>query len=236
MWWTIPRIWNGGDVWIIGGGPSIIKQFGIPSEIVEQVRSGELSPSAYSTYMKAIHNKHVIAINAAFLIGNWIDFVFFGDKNFFLRFEKELSQFPKPRISSHEWTKDVDWIKTLKKQPGKPFGISDKPKFVSWNSNSGGASISLAAHLGVKRIFLLGFDMKLGEANEQHWHEEYTKKRLNDDPTPIARRLPFKMHSKGFKKQIVVDAKAWGIEIINVSPESALEAFPRMTLQEALKL
>ena len=72
MIWSVPPIWDGGEVWILGGGSSVPKQFGIPEEIIEKVVNGELPPSAYSPYMEAIHNKHVIGINVSFLIGTWI--------------------------------------------------------------------------------------------------------------------------------------------------------------------
>ena len=85
MNWTVPRIWEGGDVWIIGGGPSITKEFQIPSEVVNDVVIGKKPLSLYSPYMESIHKKHVIGINVAYMLGPWVDMVFFGDNNFFRR-------------------------------------------------------------------------------------------------------------------------------------------------------
>jgi hypothetical protein len=81
MLWKVPRVWEGGSCVIIGGGPSMLKQFNIPSEIVEGVYSGKLSPTAYSPYLKAIHKKHIIAVNVAYKIGPWIDMMIFGDSS-----------------------------------------------------------------------------------------------------------------------------------------------------------
>ena len=91
MRWTVPPIWEGDDVWILGGGPSVTMQFGIPNDVVEKVRKQELPPSVYSSYMKDIHNCHVIGINVAYLIGTWIDMVFFGDGKFFVNIDKIYS-------------------------------------------------------------------------------------------------------------------------------------------------
>ncbi len=44
--WTTPKIWVGGDVWIIGGGPSIPKLFKVPDSIIQDVFAGNLTPSA----------------------------------------------------------------------------------------------------------------------------------------------------------------------------------------------
>ena len=73
MIWSVPRMWEEGDVWILGGGPSVPRQFGIPEKVVQDVINGISPPSVYSPYMKALHDKHVIGINVAYLIGNWID-------------------------------------------------------------------------------------------------------------------------------------------------------------------
>ena len=92
MIWQVPRIWEGGDVWILGGGPSVPKQFNIPDKVVQEVVAGA-SPSVYSPYMSFLHNKHVIGINVAYLIGDWIDMVFFGDASFFLPHQQRLAVF-----------------------------------------------------------------------------------------------------------------------------------------------
>lgn len=106
MIWQVPRMWEGGDVWIIGGGPSVPKQFGIPDEVVQDVIKGISPPSVYSPYMSFIHDKHVIGINVAYLIGNWIDIIFFGDIGFFLKHQQGLASFPGLKVSCHPQMED----------------------------------------------------------------------------------------------------------------------------------
>jgi len=227
MSWIVPRIWQGGDAWIIGGGPSITRQFEIPDEVVAKVLRKELPISSYEAYLGAIRHKHTIGVNIAFLLGDWIDFAFFGDKGFLLKWQNDLKQFPKPKVSCNPVATKYSWIKFLDKDRNKNFGISNKPGRVSWNNNSGAAAINFAVHLGAKRIFLLGFDMQLVD-NHQHWHSQYHVGKSKP------KSLPFDMHLRAFP-DIATDAKKMGIEIINVSPDSRINVFPKVSLKEALQ-
>jgi hypothetical protein len=233
MTWAVPKVWQGGDVWILGGGPSIFKQFKIPHEIVMGVMEGTLKPSIYSPYMVSIHEKHIIGINIAYKIGNWIDMVFFGDSNFFLKNKNELYNWEGIKICCSNVVSKYDWVKYILRDKNAAFGISKFPHCVAWNGNSGAAAISIAANTGAKRIFLLGFDMKLDGGNFHHWHNEYGTKPVNGNPA--RRALPFARHLRGFPA-IKKDALAMGIQIINVNPDSAIEEFEKMTLKEALNL
>lgn len=237
MSWSVPRIWEGGDVWILGGGPSLTQQFGIPDEVVTSVKSGASSPAVYSPYMSFLHDKHVIGINVAYLIGEWIDMVFFGDHKFFLRHREQLAAWPGIKVTCHHEPGKVPWVKFVPRNMEHPQGISPKPNQVSWNLNSGASAISIAANMGAKRIFLLGFDMQLING-DQHWHKLYRRPADAPPPTrrgglPQTRKFPFDRHLKGFPA-IARDAQIRGIEIINVSPNSAITVFPKKSLKEVM--
>lgn len=232
--WQVPEIWKDGECWILGGGPSVTEQFGIPKKVVQSVIEGKATPNAYSPYMSSIHNKHVIGINMSYKIGDWIDIVFFGDNSFFLREKNNLAAFPGIKVSSHPQVEKYPWVKYTGRDTRHPKGISTNPKMISWNGNSGAAAISLAAHLGVKRIILLGFDMKLDDAGKQHWHDLYHRlENLKQQPVPNQRNkpggLPFNRHLLGFP-EIAKDAKRMGIEIINACPESAIQDFKKVNV------
>lgn len=226
-------MWEGGDCWIVGGGPSIPVEFDVPRKKIQQVQSGQASPSIYSDYMSAIHDKHVIGINAAFLVGGWMDMIFFGDKRFFLDNLVGLTNYNKPLVSCHNYFNGgpYSWVKYVQKDNRHPSGISDVPTSVSWNQNSGAAAISIAANAGVKRIILLGFDMALNGNKEQHWHSHYK------GGTPRAgkkrRKDPFGRHLRGFSN-IAIDANKRGIEIINASPNSTIVQFMKISVKELL--
>ena len=227
-------MWEGGECWIIGGGPSVPREFGVPEDVISAVLAGEQPLSSYSPYLSPIHDKHVIGINAAFMLGDWVDIVFFGDGDFYRTNKEAMDARTKLKIccSSTLPNKNVVYgVRFVSKDRNHPVGISDKPGAVSWNLNSGTASISLAYQLGVSRIYLLGFDMKLDLNDRQHWHSHYTGGRKL---SPKAKKaLPFHRHLDGFAA-VARDAQRLNIEIINVSPDSAISQFKKVALNDIL--
>ena len=232
MRWVVPKMWAGGECWIIGGGPSVPKQFDVPDDIIQQVLSGKLPPRAYSPYMKAIHGKHVIGVNSAFLIGDWIDMVFFGDKRWYLENRELLAEFIGMKVSCHAslLKNDTEHIKVLNRNGKHGQGISPDYSKVCWNGNSGSAAISVAVNSGVSKIILLGFDMKLDKEHKQHWHGLYGT--ANRKPGEV-KGLPFERHSRGFPA-IQRDALLRGVEIINACPDSTIKIFRKSTVKEIL--
>lgn len=203
------------------------RQFGVPEDIIQAVMSGKRIPAAYSPYLSPIHDRHVIGINNVYQIGTWIDILFFGDNSWYLVHRKALAKWPgikvtcNPRFDAKKH--GVEGIKFVAKDHSHRYGISSSQAMVSWNANSGSASISLAVHLGVKRIILLGFDMKM-EGPMSHWHGSHG---------PNKKKPPFNRHLKGFP-DIAKDAKQMGIEILNASPDSAIKEFKKVNIKEVL--
>jgi hypothetical protein len=233
MIWQVPRIWEGGDVYILGGGPSVPVQFDIPNKIIQDVVRGAALPSVYSPYMSFLHDKHVIGVNVAFLIGDWIDMVFFGDNSFFLAYKNKLAEFPGIKISCHPHIEKYNWVKYLPKDNNHPNGISSNPKKVSWNNNSGSAAINIAVNAGAKRVILLGFDMKLNTNAQQHWHDLYHRlNAVNRKGKPVG--VPFGRHLMGFP-EIAKDTAKMGVEILNASPDSAICQFRKVTIKELIE-
>ena len=224
MKWKVPRVWEGSTAIIIGGGPSMLKQFAVPTSIIQDVYTGKSTPEAYSPYLERIHKQHVIAVNVAYKIGNWIDAVFFGDPSTWQEDKANLIQFKGLRVTCANELNNDTRLKWLQRDTRKKHGISNNPEMVAWNSNSGAACINLAVHFGVKRIILLGFDMNTDAGKNQHWHKFYSTKQTQLEST-------FRRHLVGFPI-IKQDLDALGIEIINANPDSAITAFPRMNFKD----
>lgn len=209
------------------------RQFGVPEKVIASVLAGEQTPEAYSNYLAPIHGKHVIGVNAAFLMGTWMDVVFYGDGGFFFANRNALLKYPKLRVTCNpniKNRKEAAVMKHVQRDGKKPQGLSTRSGYVSWNGNSGAAAINLASQMGSKRIILLGFDMNLDKNSKQHWHSQYkSAKRQNTD----SKKLPFHRHIRCFPL-IARDAKRQGIEIINVSPESAIRDFVKCKLKDVL--
>ncbi len=235
--WKVPKMWEGGTVWILGGGPSLTKEFGIPDSVVEQVRKNELPLSTYSPYLEGIHNAHVIGVNVAFLFGDWVDMIFFGDRKFFLKYRNSIAAFKGLKVTCADYFKDnkgsSEGIRYLAKEStNRGKGISSNPQMVRWNANSGAAAISVAANAGASTIILVGFDMKLDDEENQHWHNAYRLKGTSGKKNPKL-KTPFGRHLKGFEP-IARDAKKRGIKIINASPNSAINVFEKKPVKELL--
>ena len=233
--WTVPKIWAEGDVYIIGGGSSLTKQFEIPEEVVDSVKYKKQPLSVYSPYMQKLHDKHVIGVNVAFLLGDWVDMVFFGDNKFYLAYREKIAVFPGLKVTCHAHFRNnkygKEYVKYLMKHNNQPKGISTNPKKVSWNANSGAAAISVATNAGAKRIILLGFDMKLDEDGFQHCHTEYRNK--DNLKSSSKKALPFARHLRGFGA-IQQDAEKRGIEILNASENSRIKVFRKVNVKDLI--
>lgn len=221
-------MWEGGEVWILGGGSSVPEMFGVPPEIMANVQNGRKDLSQYSPFLSAIHQRNVLGVNMAYMLGDWLSGMYFGDRAFFKRNKLELLAFKKLKITHAnlhfadiKWHYDIKWLKPKV----KGFGISSDPEVVIWNRNSGSAAINVAALAGAKRILLLGFDMLPNSVGRTHWHGSYGHYRIQ--PSSFVRFL------KGFN-QIAEDAKRRKIEILNVTEASAITVFPKVTLKEVL--
>jgi len=226
--WEIPRIWEDGQCIIIGGGASVPKQFNVPDEIIKEVYAKRLGVDAYSPYMSAIHDQHIIAVNMAYRLGPWVDCVYFGDNGFLKDQQIEFFAFKGLRITSGSSIEEgySGRLKIIERDMIKKRGISWRPNHICWNGNSGAGAINLAVNFGVKRIILLGFDMKLDDNNNQHWHKFY-KGNLKTVHTT------FNLHLKGFP-EIAKDLEG-KVEVYNMSMDSVIEDFPKITLKDAIE-
>jgi hypothetical protein len=224
--WKIPRLWEDGRCIIIGGGASLPKQFNVPEPVFQSVFSGKSSPAVFSPYMESIHSYHIIAVNMAYKLGDWVDCVFFGDANFPEKVTPDFFEFKGLKITCATELEKEAGYKVIPRDSDHRYGITFKPNCVSWNGNSGAAAINLAVHFGVTQILLLGFDMKLDEGGNQHWHKFY-KTNLNTVEGK------FKIHSKGFPH--IVEDLHGRVEIINCNPNSAITDFPRCNIKDIIK-
>ncbi len=205
--------WKGEVVFVIGGGPSLNKV--------------NLDP---------LHDRRIIGVNNSYRLGDWVDICWFGDAKWWRWHYREIQTEYPGEIASccdHTPLKKVKRIKFY--QRGKASGIDERPRFVSWNRSSGGSAVNLAYHLGAAKIVLLGFDMKF-DGEDKNWHRDH------QDQDVKAQNKSFRKHYqtvftsmiKCFK-HINRDAIKLGVEIINCNPDSDINCFPVMSLEEYLK-
>jgi len=200
--WEIVETWKDQDVFIIGGGNSL--------------RNFDWS---------LLFDECTIGCNMAFIHGSQVcKICIFGDTKWFRRFKLDLMAFDGIVFTSHkEYAKSkIDWLWTL---PRKPKGLSKTE--LGWNLNTGSNAINLALILGAKRVYLLGFDMKLLDRAKPNWHDLLINgiDTFND---PLYKRF-----NEGFRKVAECLPRVFpGREVFNVTDDSGLDVFPKISCDE----
>ncbi len=85
--------------------------------------------------------------------------------------------------------------------------------------NSGFAALNLAYILGANPIYLLGFDMKGDGAGNQEWFHNGYPEKVDPSMYPDVYVPHFERVAESLEKA--------GVQVVNLSPESALECFPK---------
>jgi hypothetical protein len=212
--WKPPKIWRGSTCVILGGGPSLAT---VNLALIKQRRVIAVN-NAYGDPVKDASGKTINYVPRP-----WVEACWFGDSRWFPWHRQWLKKYPGIlACCCPSLVQNRDGIKVLRKSRSRQ-GIEEKPGQVSWNGNSGASAINFAYHLGVKRILLLGFDMqRVGD--QANWHDDH----------PALKKNPYAYFLKAFGS-VAKDAKRLGLEIVNCSPDSALEVFEKVSLEEALK-
>lgn len=182
-------------------------------------------PSVKDADLSLIWSHRVIAINHSFRLGP-ADMLWFGDLPWYQANERDINSFGGLKCTCCSALPEVPWpgIKRVRRSV-KQWGIeTERADAVAWNRNSGTSAINVAWHMGAKRVVLVGFDMK-ARRGKTHFHSYYGKDR---------KVKSYDKHLKAFP-HVAEDAKRIGLEIVNCCADSAIEQFPVMTLEEALK-
>jgi len=206
--------WAGATVAIIGGGPSLTQ---------EQV-----------TVCRG--RCRVIAVNTSYLLAPWADALYFCDEAWYgwHREAKAFRRFAGIKVAlanarttySERGVLNGDpAIRVLRNYGGPPefVGLCENRDGVYTGRNSGNQAIQLAAHLGARRVLLLGFDMR-AQGAKTHWHMAHKRP---TDPNDFNQMLTW-------FAPLVEPCRKRGIEVVNCTPGSAVECFPRATINDAL--
>lgn len=114
------------------------------------------------------------------------------------------------------------WNVTLLECDNSAKGLSRDAGKVHSGGNSGYQAINLALHLGATRIILLGFDMH-NFGGKSHWFGEHPE----EFP-------PGNKPERFIAAYRTINPADYGIEIINCSRQTALDAFPRCRIEDVL--
>jgi len=199
--WKIPKLWVDERCYILGGGPSL-----------------------NDVDVSRLRGQHVIAVNNAFNLGNWIEFMFYGHCGFGSWHGRALSRFPGYKLTTCVYQTKLLFKPKVMKYSQK-FGLSSDPKRVCWNRSSGACAVNVATLLGATEIVLFGFDMQRIDG-QNNWHNEHpiTDANMAD---------PYESFLEPWL-EIARDARKLSIEIINATPGSELRLFSIVEPEEIL--
>jgi hypothetical protein len=168
----------------------------------------------------------VIAVNDAYLIAPWAEVLYFSDARWheWHRERAEFKAFAGQKVSIEGTGARVDDADVYMLHVGYPDrGLSRDPGALATGGNSGYQAIGLAVLAGVERIVLLGFDMK-AVGDRHNWHTGRPVK-------PHRSVYPLMLRAFGTLPRPLA---ALGVEVLNATPDSALDCFPRVALESVL--
>lgn len=206
----VTREWEGQTVVCIASGPSLTRAQ------VEFVRG----------------KARVIAINNAYLWAPWADVLYFADERWLSRFghaeRPEFKAFAGEKVTIEESGKTpgdprFHLLRNDDMRAGTPEGLSSAPDGLRTGRHSGYQAINLAVLGGAKRILLLGYDMRFIDG-KQHWFGSHPIKNHESEFSGYAKRY----------RSTVEPLKTLGVEVINCTPGSAIDAFLKLDLCRAL--
>lgn len=167
----------------------------------------------------------------------WADLLYACDARWW-RHHKGVMDFVGERWSSHHEDSSND-----KTQVAKQFGLSlvygkdssrfsTNPAVIAYGKNSGFQAVNLALHkIGWNgRILLVGFDMQASNGKRHFFGDHPAPMHRAKSPSDLV--LYFRGFTDAFARAAAVLPK--GVEIINCTPGSALNCFPKMDLVDAL--
>lgn len=166
-----------------------------------------------------------IAINTSWRLCPWADMLFACDYSWWNR-AKGAPEFKGIRATVDKTAAvvfpDVHLVGCRKPDDRlflEPIGT------VGWGGNSGFHCLNLAVQFGCRRIILVGFDMHIRDG--VHWHGKH----------PSGMNNPSRGNIERWRRAVDGAARViepLGITVVNCSPHSALQNYPKMPFAEAL--
>lgn len=201
--------WEDETCFIIGGGPSAketCQKWG------DQIRQS---------------GSKIIVVNDAFLLMPDADVLYFGDKEWWPDNREEVKRLFKGQIFTK--TAKGGSLTTHLQFPVENdhcFDWSENPLIVGGH-DSGHQAINLAHHFGVSAIFLVGFDMKQRDG-QNNWHNRHERFRADKVVAPEKYDITF---IPGYNN-VAKECARHGIVVFNLNPDSALEVFHKLRMED----
>lgn len=226
--------WKGRTAVLIAGGPSLTP------EQVELVRGARMADLL-----------RVVVVNDAYLLAPWADVHYAGDRRWHAWHTAGIdkpalglteaqvaarwkafagqkaavewgTEYPTPQPNAVIADESVHLLGNLH-EPYHGEGLSMDPERIVTGRHSGFQALNVAVLAGATRILLLGYDGAPAPDGRTHWHGGH----------PVASAGIFEYIRRSFSAAEAQLAAA-GVEVLNCSLSSAINAFPKVALGEAL--
>lgn len=210
--WSVPREWVGETAVVIASGPSLTR------EQCEAVRGRCRVIAVNNQGIETDCDGQVVPAMAP-----WADVLYAADAKWWRHYEKRALKFAGTKVTIRD---TLPWPEVMSlKQSIEHASFDPRPTHLVSGGNSGYQAIHLAVHYGATRILLLGFDMKNGRNGRRHW--------FGSHPGRLDSRGNFTGWLRAFDKLARV-LDHMGVKVVNCTPDTALRAFSRRPLAEAL--
>lgn len=162
-------------------------------------------PSLSQSVVNSVQSRvKVVAVSDAYRLAPWADVLVSTDAGWWRAHEEALG-FPGSKYGA---------MPDFRSVPGVERFPADSA------TNSGLLGVKVAVHLGARRVLLCGFDMN------QPGEHFFGRHPLPLKSTTADRQEVFKRQFAGYRPR--------GVEIINCTPGSALDCYPRRDLEDCL--
>lgn len=198
--------------------------------IVAVVASG---PSAQKTLDDLTNDPldlfdHILVVNSSWELLPYADALYATDSGWWKQ-HKGVPSFKGRKLTASRHTLDPSWnverVSCVDSRDARRTWLVLDGQNIGSGGNSGFQGLNVALSLyGARRILAIGFDM-CTDGKKKHWHKDHTGALRNPEQWWFDKCLAT------FNKQTLPP----GIEVINCSPISAITAFPKMTIQQALE-
>ena len=183
-------------------------------------------PSALATEIHKLRGRcRVIAVNTSYRLAPWADALYAGDARWW-DWHRGAPDFTGIKITQSEDAArkyGLHLVHLL--DPGHPLAhsiIMDRPGLIGRGDNGGFQALNLAAQFGGSPILLVGIDCA-----GARWHGKHPGGNVSQKPSTLAHwaRL-FDSQAPTFD--------ALGISVLNCSPLSALQEYPKVSIDDAI--
>lgn len=188
-----------------------------PGQTVAILASGPSMSAEVAAKVRAA-GVPVIAINSTFRLAPWASMLYAADRAWWAA-NPEAMKFAGIKVSCERYP----GVESLRN--AGTIGYTDDAWGIHTYGNSGAQGIQIAAKAGASRILLCGFDMH--DRAGSHWH--------GDHPAPL-RNTQTELYARWIVQMAVLarHLAERGVDVLNVTPDSALKCWPIVDLEAAL--